>query len=173
MNMPINLATLLALTLASALAHADAYRCRQANGAVVISSRPCDDDAVTAAVVRSEQPSLQSVGRAQADLERQRQFVAQREQERTAEQVRHASVAQARKVSGDAYDPDTRNRIHACLMKITATMGLSPTAQAQRKVHCYHGTVGLRDECEGRITATGGLTTNQEQHFRQQCRSLS
>jgi hypothetical protein len=170
--MRIDFFVILAFSLACPPAHADAYRCRNANGTVVISSTPCGD-ADTTHVVRSSQANPQALERAQNDLERQKQFVAQREQERTAEQARHASVAQARKVSGDAYDPDTRNRIHACLMKVTATLGLSPTAQAQRKVNCYLGTVGLRDECEGRITATGGLTTNQEQHFRQQCRNLS
>lgn len=170
--MRVHFFVILALSLASPLAHADAYRCRNPNGTIVISSTPCGD-AETTQVVRSSQANPLALERAQNDLERQKQFVAQREQERAAGQVRHASVAQARRVSGDAYDPDTRHRIHACLMKITATLGLSPTIQAQRKVHCYHGTVGLRDECEGRITATGGLTTNQEQHFRQQCRNLS
>lgn len=170
--MRIDFCVILAFSLACPLAHADAYRCRNANGTVVISSTPCGD-ADTTQVIRSSQANPLALERARADLERQRQFVAQREQERTAGQLRHASVAQARKVSGDASDPDTRNRIHACLMKITATLGLSPITQAQRKLHCYHGTVGLRDECEGRITATGGLTTDQEEHFRQQCRRLT
>ena len=165
--------SLLSLALATFPVHADAYKCWAANGSTLISSQPCDDGALVSTVVRSDNVSPSSAARARADLQRQKRFVAQREHERETDLARYATVTQPRKVSGDASDPETRQRIHSCLMKITATLGLSPTTQAQRKVGCYQGTVGLQGECEGRITATGGLTTNQEQHFRQQCRNLS
>lgn len=163
---------LLSLALATIPAHADAYKCRVANGSILISSQPCNESTLDSTVVRSDNASPSSVARARADLERQKQFVAKREQERTTDQSRYATVVKPQKVSGEANDPEGRQRIHACLMKITATPGLMAVDEAQRKVNCYQGTVGLRDECARRITATAGLTNHQEEHFRRQCRML-
>jgi len=58
-------------------------------------------------------------------------------------------------------------------MTVTATFGLSPYQEGSRKVDCYGGTRGLVDECEGRITATARLTTQQEQSLKGQCRSVT
>ena len=75
--------------------------------------------------------------------------------------------------SAGANDPATLDRINACLMKVTATSGLSATEQARRRVSCYYGTRGLSDECEGRVTATAGLLSSQENQLRSMCRSVS
>ena len=75
--------------------------------------------------------------------------------------------------SAGANDPAMVDRINVCLMKVTATSGLSATELARRRVSCYYGTRGLSDECEGRVTATAGLLSSQENQLRSMCRSVS
>ncbi|WP_309293382.1 hypothetical protein [Azonexus sp.] len=122
--------------------------------------------------MRSERINSASVESAQADLKRQKNFIAQRERMRTAEPAPHATLGQPVRASASADDPDTHNRIHACLKKITATTRLTPSDEARRKVDCYRGSVGLQRECASRIAATYRLTSDQERHFQQQCHNL-
>ena len=157
---------------ASPFVLADAYKCKGPNGKIAISSSPCDDTSTAVSVQRSDHISAYQQQEALNDLERQRQFLRTREREEQATGG-YVSNANPHQGTGNAYDPDTRDRIHSCLMKITATTGISSGEAARRKVNCYSGTRGLADECEGRITATGGLTTAQENSFRAQCRSIS
>lgn len=161
----------LILCLASAV-HADAFRCKAANGQTTISSVPCGDNSSTTRVVIDGGSSPDSIQRAQAELSRQKEWLKSREREQQVSTPKYAVASNARTVSGDAYDPATRDRIHACLMQITATTGLSPSQEASRKVGCYRGTVGLADECEGRITATSRLGSREEEMYKAQCRSL-
>lgn len=107
------------------------------------------------------------------DLQRQRQFLNNLDRERQASDSHVAMNDDHHRGTGDAYDSETRDRIHSCLMKITATSGLSATETARRKVDCYRNTRTLAGECEGRITATAGLMSNQEQFYRAQCRQVS
>ena len=151
---------------------ADAFKCKGSNGKVVISSVPCDETSTAVSVQRSDNIPAYQQQNAINDLERQKQFLRMREREQQSTGG-YASSTNPHQGTGNAYDPDTRDRIHACLMKITATTGISPGQAAQRAVNCYSGTRGLADECEGRITATGGLTAQQENSFRAQCRSVS
>jgi hypothetical protein len=154
------------------LARADAFRCKGVSGQAIISSIPCSDNYATTRVVNSENPNANSVQRAQADLERQKQWLMIREREQHDAGPRYVAAPPATTVSGDAYDPVTRDRIHACLMGITAIVGLSPSQEAQRKVACYRGTVGLNEECEGRIAATSRLESREEARYKTQCRNL-
>ena len=155
-----------------AIADAFAFKCKGSNGKVVISSVPCDETSTAVSVQRSDNIPAYQQQNAINDLERQKQFLRMREREQQSTGG-YASSTNPHQGTGNAYDPDTRDRIHACLMKITATTGISPGQAAQRAVNCYSGTRGLADECEGRITATSGLTTQQENGFRAQCRSVS
>jgi hypothetical protein len=151
-------------------AYADTYRCRTANGQTLISSSPCDDTSRTVSAIPSEPDNTAGIRKAQSDLERQKAWLRQREidsrQQPTPQYVDH-------RTTGDAFDGEGRDRIHSCLMAATAASGLSAYQVAQRRVNCYQGTYGLRDECEGRVTASMGLTMNQEQVLRRQCRSFS
>ncbi len=151
---------------------ADAFRCRSSTGQIVISNIPCGDSHKTTSVVSGESPDAASLRTAQSDLERQKQWLRQREEG----QQQPYSVTQSPTVhrpSGDASDHEGRDRIYACLMAVTAKTGLSAYETGQRRVNCYRGTNGLSEECEGRVTGTSGLTNNQEQNLRQQCRHLS
>lgn len=165
--------TLLIAALFPSISFADAFKCRTGNGRTVISSTPCDETETSIRVQRSDNniPAYQQQN-AIDDLERQKQYLRMREREQQSS-VGYTSTSSPHQGTGNAYDPDTRDRIHACLMKITATTGISSGEAARRKVNCYSGTRGLGDECEGRITATGGLTTQQENQFRAQCRSIN
>lgn len=146
-------------------ASADALKCREPNGKIVISNVPCAEQATVVSVQRSDTISAEQHRNALNDLQRQRQYLIERERD----QAGSWSAAAA----GKTNEPDLRDRIHACLMKITATGGLIPYETGRRKVDCYRGTRQLADECESRITATGGLTSPQEQTLKAQCRAAS
>jgi len=150
------------------MANADVYRCKSANGQALISTSPCVDSQPPTRVIRDNSPNDAALAQAQADLERQKQWLRSRE----TEQRHYVVPPPARRVSGDAYDPEGRDRIHACLMQVTATFGLSPSQEASRKVGCYRGTVGLADECEGRVAATSRLSTQDETYYKARCRAL-
>ncbi len=151
---------------------ADAIKCKQSNGKIVISNIACAANASAVSVQRSEYISASQRQVAINDVERQRQFLNSLDRERQTVNVQVASSRNVHQGSGDAYDPETRDRIHACLMKITATSGLSSVEEARRKVNCYRNTRNLASECESRITATGGLMTDQERYFKGLCRLL-
>ena len=165
-------AALSAMALLPAPSLADAYKCRTSTGSIVISSLPCGETEKAVQVQRSDNIPAYQQQNALNDLERQKQFLRMREREQQSTSG-YVSNTNSHQGTGNAYDADTRDRIHSCLMKITATSGISSGETARRKVNCYSGTRGLADECEGRITATGGLTTQQDSQFRAQCRSIS
>ena len=165
-------AALSAMALLPAPSLADAYKCRTSTGSIVVSSSPCGEAEKAVQVQRSDNIPAYQQQNALNDLERQKQFLRMREREQQSTSG-YVSNTNSHQGTGNAYDADTRDRIHSCLMKITATSGISSGETARRKVNCYSGTRGLADECEGRITATGGLTTQQESQFRSQCRSIS
>lgn len=150
-------------------ASADALKCREPNGKIVISNVPCAERATVVSVQRSDTISAEQQRNALNDLQRQRQYLIEREREQDRDRAGSRPAAAA----GPADEPDRRDRIHACLMKITATSGLMPYETGRRKVDCYRGTRQLADECESRITATGGLTSPQESALKAQCRTAS
>lgn len=154
-------------------AYADTYRCRTANGQTLISSSPCDDTSRTVSTIPAESDNTAGVRRAQSDLERQKAWLRQREIEIGQQPTQNTPQYVERRTTGDAFDGEGRHRIHSCLMAATAASGLSAYQVAQLRVNCYQGTYGLREECEGRVTASMGLTMNQEQALRRQCRSFS
>jgi hypothetical protein len=162
----------LVLCFLSAVVNADAYRCKATNGQAVISTSPCTDNQSVTRVISDTNANEEALHRAQADLERQKRWLRSRESEQRQLAPQHAIAPASRPVSGDANDPVGRDRIHACLMQVTAIFGLSPSQEASRKVSCYRGTSGLRDECEGRVTATMRLSTQEEGYYRAQCKSL-
>lgn len=166
------IACLLISIFVSHHASADAFKCKGSNGKVIISSAPCDETSSAVSVQRSDNIPAYQQQNAINDLERQKKFLRMREREQQSS-VGFTSNANPHQGTGNAYDSDTRDRIHSCLMKITATTGISSGEAARRKVNCYSGTRGLADECESRITATSGLTTQQENSYRAQCRSVS
>lgn len=161
-----------ALVQLSASAHADAFRCRSNTGQIVYSNLPCGETHKTTNAVSTESIDEMNLKQANSELERQKQWLRQREQ---AQQIQSTPVqaATVKRPTGDAYDQSGRDRIHTCLMAVTAKIGLSAYEAGQRRVNCYQGTYGLRDECEMRVTGTGGLTSNQENNLRQQCKNLS
>lgn len=152
----------------STLVNADAYRCKGSNGQVLISTTACSDSRSTTRVINDANPDEIALERAQADLERQKQWLRSREGPQRPTIV----APTARRVSSDVYDTEGRDRIHACLMQVTATVGLTPSQEAWRKVNCYRGTVGLSDECEGRVAATSRLSSRDEAIYKAHCRSL-
>ncbi len=155
--------------LASSVAQADAYRCVGAGGRVSISSVPCDG---VSRVQRSDDVPVDQQRWAVSDLERQRQFLWMRARERASPGA-YVAEANPHQGTGNAFDQATRDRLHACLMAVTATSGLSAYETGRRRVQCYAGTRGLLDECEMRVTGTSGLTTAQEHQLRTQCRSMT
>jgi hypothetical protein len=154
-------------------ASADTYRCRTANGQTLISSSPCDDISRTVSAIPSGPDNTAGIQKAQSDLERQKAWLRQREIESGQQPTLQTPQYVERRTTGDAFDGEGRDRIHSCLMAATATSGVSAYQVAQRRVNCYQGTYGLREECEMRVTASTGLTTNQEHWLRQQCRGFS
>lgn len=149
------------LQLLPHFAVADTYRCKAPNGATMISSQPCEGSYATTGVVTADSPNAASLQRAYSDLERQKRYLEMRERENNAQyQYTHTAAAVV---------DNTRDKLNSCLMQVAAKR-LLPYSEASSKISCYRGT-GLRDECEMSVTATGGLTTSQEQSLRQQCRS--
>lgn len=164
---------LISVALISCPASADAVKCRGPGGQIVISSSPCDERSTAVSVQRSDNITAAQQQNAMNDLQRQRQYLNNLDRERQASVQHAAPTDDHHRGTGDAYDSETRDRIHGCLMKITATSGLSSTETARRKADCYRNTRTLAGECEGRITATAGLMSNQEQFYRAQCRQVS
>ena len=148
-------------------AAADAVKCRQPNGKVVISNMPCDEDAKTVATHRSDYISPQQRQAAAQDVERQKAFVARSESERVAP-VQYSSSSQQ-----PSNQQDVTGRIYACLMRVSATANLRPDEEARRKVGCYESTRGLANDCERSVGATMSLPSSSEAFYRGQCRSVS
>lgn len=167
------LAGILQLAVLSQPASADAYRCKGKSGLAVISATPCEEGYVTSSVAQSDSIEARQLRQAQADLERQREFVASRERERGQAPRYVAAEANPHRGTGNVHDPETRDRIHACLMAVTATTGLPPNEEARRKVNCYVGTRQLHEECENRVASTMRLDSSAERHYKAQCGAVS
>lgn len=153
------------LLFVSFFAHADAYKCKEMGGRVVFSSSPCPENSAQVTTFQSSSTSDIQYQRAQSDLERQRAWLRNREAEQRVES-RSAPVA----VAQDNYG--NTEKIHACLMAVTATSGLSPYNAGSRRVNCFAGTKGRAVECESSVAATPLLTIAQENALKAQCRSM-
>lgn len=164
-NKPMRTIPLLILFSVPFLAHADAYKCKEVGGRVVFSASPCPDNSVQIKSAQSANISGIQYQRAQSDLERQRAWLRGREAEQRVES-RSAPVS----VVQDNYG--NTEKIHACLMAVTATSGLSPYSAGSRRVSCFAGTKGRVDECESSVAATPLLTITQESSLKARCRSL-
>lgn len=140
---------------------ADAYKCRSTTGQVIITDRPCAAGYSVSSSVRSYSIDAESHRQSQADLKRQKEWLARR----AAEENR--APAPVGYVSAPSYD---RDAIYACLMKITATPGLTPREEASRKVPCYPSGVGLVEECKSSVAATMRLPSNEEAAIKSRCR---
>lgn len=163
------LAGILQLAVLSQPASADAYRCKGKSGLAVISATPCEEGYVTSSVAQSDSIEARQLRQAQADLERQREFVASRERGQAPRYL----AAETNPQRGNTHDPEPRDRIHACLMAVTAATGLPPNEEARRKVNCYVGTRQLHEECENRVASTMRLDSAVERHYKGQCRAVS
>lgn len=85
---------LLLLLFAAQFANADAYKCKGENGRMVITATPCEAGNAVG-VARSDSPDQQSYNQAQADLRRQKRWLAGREevQQREAANAHRQSSA--------------------------------------------------------------------------------
>lgn len=147
----------------SVAAHADTYRCKSPSGHTVIASRPCEGGYTTTGVVQADSPNAVALQKAYSDLERQKRFLEMRERQNQPPYYSDNRVA--------TVSRPPRDSVNDCLMNVAAKR-LTPVSEAQSKISCYTGT-GMRDECEMSVTATLGLTSNQENALRQQCKSQS
>ncbi|MDR2189210.1 MAG: DUF4124 domain-containing protein [Azonexus sp.] len=152
---------ILLLLLPCALAHADAYKCKDANGNIEVSSSPCAAGTATTAVAPSEQQADPAALDNDPGEAKKQEII-----------IRHRQPGAAAPSKKPRGNPNDRSRIHDCLTKATAVPGVLGWDEGQRKIECYRGTTGLQEECESRMTETLGLTADQERRLRQQCRSL-
>jgi len=155
---------LLALCLVAATSNAlsDAIKYRQANGQTLISNQGAAEGAREVSIHRDEYISPDQRQNAVNDLQRQKEYLKSREREG------QVSVVSSSHTANSAANADM-GAIHSCLMKVTATFGLSPTQEASRKVNCYSGTVGLNNECQGSVAATMRLSTQDETRYKSYC----
>jgi len=70
---------LLLLLAFSTLANADAYKCKGANGKAVITATPCEAGYTSVGAVRSDETSADNYNQAQADLQRQKAWLVERD----------------------------------------------------------------------------------------------
>lgn len=148
-NFFLALFTLAAIGHAPA-ASAGAWKCKTANGKVVISSVQCADDAKTLSVHQPDNITESQRQAAIADLQRQKAFAAK------AEKTRNSGPGYTVQRNAD----DTQNnlaRIDKCLMGVSATTGLDPAKEAYRKVRCFEGSRGLAQKCEYSVASTSRL----------------
>lgn len=143
-------------------AFSDAYKCKGPNGQVVFTERPCENGFSHSSSARSYAADSDNAIRAQAEVQRQKEWLRQRDAD-----LRGGSPVQPVHAAAPAYDLDA---INACLMKVTATSNLSPGAEARRKVYCYPAGVGLVEECKSSVVATMRLSTSEETAIKNSCR---
>lgn len=160
--MKLGLIALLLTAAASTNAYSDAVKYRQPNGQILITNQGAGEGAKEISAARDEYIPPSQRQAAQADLERQRAFLQQRERENRPAVTYTGSTANSGK---------DVSVIYACLMKVTATFGLTPGEEARRKVRCYSGTVGMNDDCQRSVAATMRLTSNEERAYKSQCPS--
>lgn len=164
-NIFLALFTLAAISHAPA-ASAGAWKCKAANGMVVISSAPCKDDAKTLAVHQRDNIPESQRQTAIADVQRQKAFVAK------AEKARNSNPGYA--ILGGSDDKQKNiARIDKCLMGVGATTGLDPATEAYRKVRCFEGSRDLTQKCEYSVASVARLNKSDETHYRQECRRVT
>ncbi len=155
---------LLALLLLPVLSHADAYKCKEPNGKIVVTSVPCEDSLQLKSIPNAG-TSQSDYNRAQSDLERQKTWLRNRQ----VEQVNDSRLSQAVSVQDNHGNTE---QIHACLMAVTATSGLTPYTAGSRRVECYRGTKGRSTECEASVAGTPRLNLSEEANLQACCRSM-
>jgi hypothetical protein len=155
------------------LVHADAVKYRQSNGQIVISNVGASGGAKVVSVYEAENASASQQQNAVSDLQRQRQFVETKERERYMANLQPSATQAPRSNNAAEQNSAVRDRIHACLMKVTATFGLSPSEEARRKVSCFINSKGMQDECEYSVAATMKLSSNDELNYKAQCRQIA
>lgn len=153
------------LLISASVAHADAYKCKEPNGKLVFSSVPCSINSAQISTVPNSNTTQAEYDRAQSDLDRQKSWLRKRQVEQGSQPDIQLGVVEIEKYG-------ETDRIHACLMAVTAMSRIAPYDAGQRRVNCYRGTKGRSDECEGRVAATPLLTMNQESALKSQCRSM-
>lgn len=141
-------AALSAMALLPAPSLADAYKCRTSTGSIVVSSSPCGEAEKAVQVQRSDNIPAYQQQNALNDLERQKQFLRMREREQQSTSG-YVSNTNSHQGTGNAYDADTRDRIHSCLMKITATSGISSGETARRRLTATQGRAAWRMSVRG------------------------
>ncbi len=155
---------LLALSLLPVLANADAYKCKEPNGKIVVTSVPCEDSLQLKSIPNAG-TSQSDYNRAQSDLERQKMWLRNR-------QVEQANDLRAPQTVSVQNNYDDTEKIYACLMAVTATSGLTPYAAGNRRVECYRSTKGRITECEASVAGTPRLTLSEEANLQARCRSM-
>lgn len=90
----------LILVLISTSAFADAYKCKSPSGHVVFTEKPCDPGYTNTRAVSSAGVDDVAVARAQSDLERQKAWLAGREQ---IQREDAAAIARLRVAAEAAY----------------------------------------------------------------------
>lgn len=164
-NIFLTLLTLAAASSAPA-AFAGAWKCKAANGTVVISSTPCEDSEKTVSVHHRENIPENQRRAAIANVQKQKAFVAKAENERRT----NPSYAT------QGHSNDKRKsiaQIDKCLMSVGATTGLTPNTEAHRKVRCFEGSRELTEKCEYSVASTTRLSKSDEAHYRQECRRVT
>jgi hypothetical protein len=155
------------------MANADAVKYREANGQIVISNVGASGGAKVVSVYEAENISQSQQQKANSDLERQRQFVEARERERYIANSQPSGAKVIRSNTVVSPDPAEKTKIYACLSKITAIFGLSPSEEARRKVGCYVNTSGTQSDCEDSVAATMRLSSYDESQYKAQCRMVA
>ena len=150
------------LAVATSNAYSDATKYRQANGQIMITNQPTGEGAREISVHRDDYISPSQRQASVDDLQRQKEFLRARERENRV-------AVSSSGYSGNTSSTTDMTQIYACLQKVTATFGLSPSQEASRKVNCYSGTVGLNDNCQSSVAATMRLSSQDETRYKSYC----
>ena len=144
---------------------ADAYKCKDSSGKITVSSSPCPDYSYQVKTVPDSSPSITNYNRAQSDLERQKAWLNRRQSQQARDEVTVAAVQPY-----DSYG--NTEKIHACLMAVTATPRLTGYAAASRRLGCFAGTRGRSAECESAVSSTPNLSMSDENQLQARCRTF-
>jgi len=155
-----------AFLVVSPSASASAFKCKQANGKVTISNTPCSENEQTVKIQSAEYINPAHRQAAIEDLNRQKGFVAQREQERVVETSSYSSSSNDRSAK-------SLSSVDQCIMRVSSQTRLAPKEEAHQKVRCFEGTRGMSEKCEYTVAGIMMLPKNTEAHYRQQCRLVS
>ena len=143
---------LAAAALAVPTAHADAYKCRTADGSTVISSDPCPSGSRTESVAPAEKITPEQKAEAERQLARDREALAERERARALEerrdqdsQRRIAEEESARRTAcldKAQREPDPVQRANL----IAACQGVAPSPPAVIQQPVYVPVVPIRPQ---------------------------